>query len=110
MLLLGAVGIGKFNGGGMQQTPNARVDDGLMDLTIIKKISKLRIARNFKLLYSGNIYSIPSVLHAQAKKIEIETWPETRIEIDGEAVGTSPFLFELVPQCIRVVVGSNYQM
>lgn len=110
MVFSGAVGIGKYNGGGMQQTPNALVDDGLMDLTIIKKISKLRIARNFKLLYSGNIYRIPTVLHAQAKKIEIETWPETRIEIDGEAVGTSPFLFELVPQCIRVVVGSNYQM
>ena len=94
----------------MQQTPNAQIDDGLMDLTIIKKISKLRIARNFKLLYTGYIYSIPKVLHAQAKKIEIETWPETRIDIDGEAVGTSPFIFELVPQCIRVVVGSNYKI
>lgn len=110
MVFSGAVGIGKYNGGGMQQTPNALVDDGLMDLTIIKKISKLRIVRNFKLLYSGNIYSIPKVLHTQAKKIEIETWPETRIEIDGEAVGTSPFVFELVPQCIRVVVGSNFKM
>ena len=110
MVFSGAVGIGKYNGGGMQQTPNAQIDDGLMDLTIIKKISKLRIARNFKLLYTGNIYSIPKVLHAQAKKNEIETWPETRIEIDGEAVGTSPFIFELVPQCIRVVVGSNYKI
>lgn len=110
MVFSGAVGIGKYNGGGMQQTPNAEIDDGLMDLTIIKKISKLRIVRNFKLLYSGNIYSIPKVLHTQTKKIEIETWPETRIEIDGEAVGTSPFVFELVPQCIRVVVGSNYKM
>ena len=108
LVFSGAVGIGKYNGGGMQQTPDARVDDGLMDLTIIKKVSKLRIIRNFKLLYTGNIYTNPKVLHTQAKKIEIETWPETRIEIDGEAVGTSPFIFELVPQCIRVVVGSNY--
>ena len=93
MVFSGAVGIGKYNGGGMQQTPEAEFDDGLMDLTIIKKMSKLRIIRNFKVLYSGNLYSIPKVLHTQAKKIEIETWPETRIEIDGEAVGTSPFVF-----------------
>ena len=73
-------------------------------------MSKLRIARNFKLLYSGNIYNIPTVIHTQASKIEIETWPETRIEIDGEAVGTSPFVFEMVPQCIRVVVGSRYKI
>ena len=110
MVFSGAVGIGKYNGGGMKQTPEAIFDDGLMDLTIIKKMSKLRIARNFKLLYSGNIYNIPTVIHTQASKIEIETWPETRIEIDGEAVGTSPFVFEMVPQCIRVVVGSRYKI
>lgn len=109
MVFSGAVGIGKYNGGGMQQTPHATVDDGLMDLTIIRKMSKYRVIRNFKLLYSGNIYNIPKVIFTQAKKIEIETWPETRIEIDGEAVGTSPFLFELVPQGIRVVVGEGYK-
>ncbi len=108
MVFSGAVGIGKYNGGGMQQTPNATVDDGLMDITIIRKMSKFRVIRNFKLLYSGNIYSIPKVIFTQAKKIEIETWPETRIEIDGEAVGTSPFVFELVPRAIRVVVGVGF--
>ncbi len=108
MVFSGAVGIGKYNGGGMQQTPYAAVDDELMDLTIIRKMSKLRIIRNFRLLYSGNIYTIPKVIHTQCKKIEIETWPESRIEIDGEAVGTSPFSFELVPHAIKVVVGTNY--
>lgn len=108
MVFSGAVGIGKYNGGGMQQTPNASVDDGLMDLTIIKKMPKFRIARNFKLLYTGNIYNIPKVIFTQCKKIEIDTFPESRIEIDGEAVGTSPFVFEVVPKAIKVVVGTNY--
>jgi diacylglycerol kinase family enzyme len=47
-------------------------------------------------------------MHTQCKKIEIESFPESRIEIDGEAVGTSPFSFELVPHAIKVVVGVNY--
>ena len=94
----------------MQQTPNALVDDGLMDLTIIRKMSKLRVLRNFKLLYSGNIYSNPKVIFTRAKEIEISTIPETRIEIDGEAVGFSPFTFELVPHSIRVVVGTSYKI
>lgn len=100
-----AVGIGKYNGGGLQQTPNAAVDDGLMDLTIISNMSKWNIIKNFKHLYSGSIYDLSSVLFKQAHRIEIETEPESRIEIDGEAVGTSPFTFELVPRCIKVVVG-----
>jgi diacylglycerol kinase family enzyme len=72
--------------------------------------SKLRIIRNFSLLYTGNIYSNPKVVHAQCKRIEIESWPQSRIEIDGEAVGKSPFTFEMVPQAIRVVVGVNYHL
>lgn len=105
MVFSGAVGIGRFNGGGMQQTPNAQVDDGLMDLTIIRKMAKFNILKNFSMLYKGNIYNLPKVIYTQSKKIEIETYPETRIEIDGEAVGTSPFVFELVPKAIKVVVG-----
>ena len=108
MVFSGVAGIGKYNGGGMQQAPEAAVDDELMDLTIIKKMSKLRIIRNFRMLYTGNIYTNPKVLHQQCKKIEIESWPQSRIEIDGEAVGTSPFVFELVPHAIRVVVGVSY--
>ena len=106
----GAVGIGRFNGGGMQQTPNAAIDDGLLDLTIIKDISKLKVMRNFKMLYSGKIYTLPEVVYTQCRTIEIATEPETRIEIDGEAVGTSPFKFTLVPKSIKVVVGSSYKM
>lgn len=108
LVFSGAVGIGKYNGGGMQQTPYALFDDGLMDMTVIRKMSKLKIMRKFKYLYSGNIYAVPGVMHLQAKKIEIETWPESRIEIDGEAVGNSPFCFELVPHGIRVVVGPGF--
>ena len=106
----GAVGIGRYNGGGMQQTPNAAIDDGLLDLTIIRDISKLKVIRNFKMLYSGKIYTLPEVLFRQCRTIEIHTQPETRIEIDGEAVGTSPFKFSLVPQSIKVVVGSSFRM
>ena len=94
MVFSGAVGIGKCN--------------GLMDLAIIRKMSKLRILRNFKLLYTGDIFSNPKVMHTQCKRIEIDTFPESRVEIDGEAVGTSPFVFELVPRAIKVVVGVNY--
>lgn len=107
LVFSGAVGIGRYNGGGMLQTPKASVDDGLMDLTIIKKMSKYKVMRNFKVLFSGNIYSFPKVLFKQCRSLEIKTVPETRIEIDGEAVGTSPFRFSLVPKSIKVVVGNS---
>lgn len=110
LVFSGAVGIGRYNGGGMLQTPNAYVDDGLMDLTIIKHMSKFRVVKDFKHLFSGDIYSINKVLFKQCKSLEIRTEPETRIEIDGEAVGASPFKFTLVPHSIKVVVGQTFQL
>ena len=81
-----------------------------MDLTNIKNMTKLNNVRNFKMLNTGNIYNYPKVLFAQAKTNSIDTYPETRIEIEGEAVGTSPFFFELVPSAIRVVVGVEFKI
>lgn len=49
-----------------------------------------------------------SIIQAQCRRIDVEGWPQSRIEIDGEMVGKSPFTFEIVPQAIKVVVGVNY--
>lgn len=107
-LFSSSVGIGKYNGGGMVQMPEAETDDGLMDITAIKNIGKCIIIRDFKKLYSGRIFENKGVIHSKAKVIEIETQQPTRIEIDGEIMGYSPFRFELIPQSIRVVVGPKY--
>ena len=104
------IGIGKYNGGGMLPMPAAVVDDGLFDITVIKHLKKLGVLLSFKKLYNGQIYKHPKVIATQAKRIEIESYPESPIEVDGEALGFSPFSFELVPQSIRVVVGEKYQI
>lgn len=103
------VGIGKYNGGGMLQLPQAEIDDGLFDMTVIKKMSKLKILSNFKKLFNGKIYRLSNVLSMQGKLIEVVSQPETPVEIDGEALGYCPFTFELIPQSISVVVGERYQ-
>jgi len=98
------VGVGKYNGGGMNQMPNAVIDDGLLDITVIKRVNKLSVLRHFRKLYNGNLYNYSKVLATQGKSIIIETFPESPIEIDGEALGYSTFTFELVPKSIKVVV------
>lgn len=103
------IGIGKYNGGGMLPMPAAVVDDGLFDITVIKEVTRFNVMWDFKKLYNGRIYKHPRVIATQGKIIEIESYPESPIEIDGEALGFSPFTFELVPRSICVVVGEKYQ-
>ena len=102
------IGIGKYNGGGMLQLPFAEIDDGLFDITVIKKMNKFKIISNLKKLFNGKIYKLSNVIPMQGKKIEVMSSPESPIEIDGEALGYCPFTFELIPQSINVVVGENY--
>ncbi|MCK9625042.1 MAG: diacylglycerol kinase family lipid kinase [Bacteroidales bacterium] len=102
-----SIGIGRYSGGGMIQTPEAIVDDGLLELTVIKKIPKYKVLMNLGKLYSGRIFSIKEVIHTRAQKIEIQSWPESRVEVDGEDVGFSPMTVEIIPQSIRVVAAKK---
>ncbi|MDR2562453.1 MAG: diacylglycerol kinase family lipid kinase [Prevotellaceae bacterium] len=101
------IGIGPYNGGGMLPMPAAVFDDGLFDLTVIKRLRKLSVFKGFNKLYNGKIYSHPKVLASQGKNIRIESFPESPIEIDGEAMGFSPFTFEIIPRSISVVISEK---
>ncbi|MEG1634806.1 MAG: diacylglycerol kinase family lipid kinase [Rikenellaceae bacterium] len=100
----GALGIGKYNGGGMLQTPNAIADDGLIDVTIIKKMNNLSIFGHIKKLYNGNIYDVPQSMFFRAANITIESDPVSPLEVDGEALGFSPTTFSVVPKALKVII------
>lgn len=104
----GTIGIGKYNGGGMIQNPNAVADDGLFDVTVIRKLSKIRIFRHFNALYNGRIFNVPKVILARGRNIRIESSPEIAVEVDGEALGYSPFEFDIIDKAIKVVVSEKF--
>lgn len=99
-----AVGIGRYNGGGMMQLPLAAPDDGLFDLTVIRKIRKLKVMRKLRTLFNGTVYSIREVSHHRGRTIRIEAPGHILAEADGELLGNSPFEYTLIPGAIRVVV------
>jgi len=98
-----AIGIGKFNGGGMKQTPNALPDDGLFDLTIIKHMRKTSVLANLKRLYTGSIEKVKQVQQLQGKNIRIESDIPILLETDGESLGQSPFEFSILPKSLKVI-------
>lgn len=102
------IGIGKYNGGGMLQTPEAIADDGLFDLTVIRRMNPLKVLYNFKVLFNGRIYRLHSTSLNRGRRIRIESSPEIAVEVDGEALGYSPFEFEVIDRAIRVVVAERF--
>jgi YegS/Rv2252/BmrU family lipid kinase len=98
------IGIGQYNGGGMQQTPNAIPDDGLLDVTLIKHMSKLRVIASIRRLYNGTIGQHSRVETFVGKNIYVESKIPILLEADGESLGHSPFEFSIVPRSVKVIV------
>lgn len=97
----------RFFGGGMQIAPDAKVDDGLLDLVNIGDLTTLRILLNGYKLYSGSHIAMQEVKSRLVKKIEVS--PADRsdtidLETDGEIPGRLPAVFEVVPKAIKLRV------
>ncbi len=100
------VGICKYNGGGMMQVPHAIPDDGLLDVTLIKRTSKWIVVRYARKLFDGSLVNLPMVETFRGENIRIRSTGKVFLETDGESLGHTPFTFEIVPRCIRIVTGN----
>jgi YegS/Rv2252/BmrU family lipid kinase len=99
-----ALGIAQYNGGGMKQLPFAVPDDGVFDLSVIKKATRLKVLRSTHKIYDGSFVELPEVSTYTGKSIQIRSEPKCSIEADGEDLGESPFRFEIIPQMLNVVI------
>ncbi|MBE6196102.1 MAG: diacylglycerol kinase family lipid kinase [Rikenellaceae bacterium] len=108
LLLSIAIGICKYNGGGVQQLPEAVADDGLLDISLIRPIHFWHIIFRFHYLFNGGIYRIRHVIRERGSHIRIESSPEIPLEIDGELLGHTPLEFSVLPRAISIVVTKEF--
>jgi YegS/Rv2252/BmrU family lipid kinase len=99
-----SIGNGKYSGGGMQQTPDALIDDGYLDVTIYENMPKFKIVTNIKKLYSGKILSIKGVRGFRTKSFRIESAQNIFAETDGEIIGSTPYEISIIPNSLNVFV------
>ena len=102
-----AIGICKYNGGGMQQLPDAVADDGMFDVSLIRPIHFWHVLFRFRYLFNGGIYRIRHVLQERGSRIRIESSPEVSVEVDGELLGESPLEFSILHRASRIVVAKE---
>lgn len=103
-----AVGICKYNGGGIQQLPKAVADDGLLDVTLIKPLHWWHVVFRARRLFNGEIYSIGHIQHAQGKRVRVEASPNILLETDGELHGGTPVTIEVVAKAVQIVVTKEF--
>lgn len=100
-----AVSNGRYAGGGMDFAPNSRIDDGVLDVVMIRDQSVLARLFNFPKIYSGKHINYPWVTYIQARRVRIESSQRVPLEADGELLGFLPCEIEVVPKVLKVCVG-----
>jgi diacylglycerol kinase (ATP) len=100
--LLVALANSESYGSGMRIAPTARIDDGLMDVVVVKYISRLEFVRAFPLVLKGTHLDHPAVLHWQAREAEVRTDPPSPFLCDGDLAGHSPVHLRMAPGRTRL--------
>ena len=94
-------------GGGMRIAPPARHDDGLLDLCIVRDVSRLEVLRLVPRLYSGGHVGHPAVELARGCEVLAESAATVRCQADGELVGELPATFTIARGALRCVTGAS---
>jgi diacylglycerol kinase (ATP) len=101
-VLLVAIANGAYYGGGMRIAPDARPDDGQLDICVVGDISRLTAVRQLPNLYRGTHVRHPRVSTDTGRTVELDGEATTMIHLDGEPFGGLPLRVSLVAGVLEV--------
>jgi diacylglycerol kinase (ATP) len=91
-------------GGGMKIAPQARLDDGQLDICIISDIDKMKLLCLFPTVYFGRHLNIPQVEYFQTSALRIETERPLDVYADGEYVCRTLIEVGIARSVLNVIV------
>ena len=90
-------------GGGMKIAPQAKMDDGLIDICIVGAVDRFKLFCMFPTVYAGRHLGIKEVEYFHAAQIRVETEYPLDVYADGEYVCRTPAEISIQPTALKVV-------
>jgi len=95
---------GRYYGGGFNPVPEADPDDGLMDVLIVKKVSRLTFLKLIGKYAKGRYAELTKYIsHYRCTEISFESDEELGINVDGEAIFSKTPTFRMEPGAINFI-------
>lgn len=97
---------GRYFGAGMMVAPDARIDDGWLDVTVWKGLGVKDFLTRRAMLYDGSHVRLPNTRRLQARVVEAEPVGDVavQLDVDGEHLGRLPARWTIQPGALRVRV------
>ena len=90
-------------GKGMKIAPRAKLNDGLMDLVLIKDVPRLKLLKLMPKLFTGEHINDNAVKYIHVSKLELKPNIISKLNIDGEIKGKTPFELTVIPDKIEII-------
>lgn len=93
-----------YTGNGMKMAPDAKLDDGYLDILIAKKVSRIKLLALFAKVFKGNHINDSAIEYHRAKEFSIITNSNDPLNIDGQNVGFSPVHAKVLAEQLDIFV------
>ena len=92
-----------YYGSGMHVAPGAVLDDGLLDVVIVRAASKLRLIRSMPRLYAGTHVDLENVVVHRGRQIRLSSRRPVTAYGDGERLAPLPIAVSVRPRTLSVL-------
>ena len=101
---LGLLANGRYFGGAMHAAPQADLDDGLLDLLMLKEISLAKFLWHLPKIYRGTHLELPEIYFRKVRKFTAISSEQVILDIDGESPGYLEATFEILPKILKLQI------
>ena len=91
-------------GGGMYIAPDARIDDGELDVVLTRKTSRLRFVTSMPRVFSGRHVNDPSVKVTRGREVRVSASRAFAVYADGDPITDLPAVIRALPGAVKVLL------
>jgi len=104
-ILFIAISNGKIYGGRFNITPEAILDDGLLEICTVEEMGRLKYLMSIPKVFKGKHASIKGISFYRAKEVVIESSESILAQVSGEVIeGQKKFTITLLPKSLKLIV------
>ncbi len=97
------IGNGRLYGGPFPFFKHARIDDGLFDVVVFKRLGYLEIIKYLQDVVFSSDIRVPEIEYFQTRRLRVTSEQDVPMEIDGELAGNCPVDFQVQEKALRVL-------
>ena len=90
--------------GGIKVAPAAELNDGLLDVCIVRKLGRLGVLRVLPSVVKGKHLASPHVRYLKARELRLESTRENTLNLDGELGSSTPVTFKILPGALTLLL------